>query len=156
MRKTIAIVLILGLMILLLCLYSFFVSSRMWADIVRSNYSDEELLLYQLSGEGCWFHYDLNPRDGRCDFEWDISNRRVRNPEFHCRLKAAECLVLLKPEKSIVLPKLKKALSALPNRYNTGDGIIEYGALMRWAINEVENNYPGVSQYEFYARDDKH
>ncbi len=100
-------------------------TGRLIAIPYRLIYSDEQLLAQQLQAEGCWFICDKH-QDGLCDFEWSYFDRTLRNPEYHCPMRAADCIA--KQSKSFIqlLPNLEIAKSARLAEFDTGDGVIKY------------------------------
>lgn len=108
-------------------------------------YANNELLTQQLHGNGCWFHYDLD-QDGECEFEWSFFDRTVRNPEFHCPMRAAFCIAKKPGVTAALISELKAIKLSMPDTFDTGDGIIRYRECIEGAIRAVETP---LVRYEF-------
>lgn len=125
--KKIIIVLIL-LFIIWLC------SDRIVGFYYMNTKTPEEILISQLNNQGCGYQYD-------CNFNWNhYSGYNVRNPNFHCPMFAARCVLKLKQESGNVMSSLKLALAKQASQFDTGDGVINYASCIQGVINSIENN----------------
>ena len=134
-NRTIAFLMVMGIGYLLL-------SGRLVALAYRILYSDRALLVQQLHGDGCWFHY-ASDRDRRCEFEWSYFDRAVRNPEYHCPMRAAKCLAMRPHESFDILEDMKRARDAQQREFDTGDGVIKYYECIDAAVHEIEAMHNG-------------
>jgi len=93
---------------------------------------DVTALASQVRGNGCSY-------DSSCEWHWSWWQRlATRNPEYTCRMRAASCLGKHCSKATPVIPELIAARSEMPERFDTGDGVLKYSACIDAAIAEIK------------------
>lgn len=95
-------------------------------------FTEEELLIKQLNGDGCGYL-------GACEFSVrDFSGKLIRHPEYNCPIAAAECMVKLNISSKKSILALKDAINKKTATFNTGDGIINYRERLLKALERIQ------------------
>ena len=125
--------------VFLVLLLTWLMQDRFKGFIYSVTYSPEQILIKQLMGDGCGYHLGYPTR---CNFDvWWFSGGNIRNADYYCPMIAAECIVDMKINPSIVLPILESIINNKPAEYDTGDGVIQYKLCIDSSIEKIKSGY---------------